>query len=44
MNGYHDLRVHARKVSDDILSLDLSNFGTEDTRSELRLNLLFKNL
>ena len=41
-NGMHDPRMWATQGGNDILDLDLSNFGIIDTRSELHLILLFK--
>ena len=37
-----DPKVWAQRGGNDVLNLNLSNFGIDDTRSELRLVLLFK--
>ena len=41
-HGINDPKSWARRGGEDVLNLDLSNFGVEDTRSELRLVLLYK--
>ena len=41
MQGIHDPRVWANNGGNDVLNLDLSNFGIMNTRDELRLVLLF---
>ena len=41
-NGINDPRVWAEMGGNDILNLNLTNFGIQDTRSELRVILLFK--
>jgi predicted GIY-YIG superfamily endonuclease len=40
--GIQDPKVWAQRGGNDVLNLNLSNFGIDDTRSELRLVLLFK--
>ena len=42
MQGYHDPKIWATLGGNDVMNLDLTNFGIVDTRSELRLILLFK--
>jgi hypothetical protein len=42
MQGIHNLRSWAQRGGNDVLDLNLSNFGVDDTRSELQLVLLCK--
>ena len=42
MQGYHDPKIWSSLGKNDVMNLDLTNFGIVDTRSELRLILLFK--
>ena len=40
--GINDPRVWVERGGNEMLELNLSNFGVQDTRSELRLIMLFK--
>ena len=40
--GIHDPKQWASRGGNEVLNLNLSNFGVEDTRAELRLVLLFE--
>ena len=41
-NGINDPRAWANNGGNNIMNLNLTNFGIQNTRSELRLVLLFK--
>ena len=40
--GIHDPKQWALRRGNEVLNLNLSNFGIEDTREELQLVLLFQ--
>ena len=42
IQGYHNPKIWATLDGNDVMNLDLTNFGIVDTRSELILILLFK--
>ena len=42
IQGIHDPRSWAQRGRNDVLDLNLSNFGVDDTQSELQLVLLYK--
>ena len=42
-HGINEPRIWAQRGGNDLLNLDLSNYGIDDTRSELRLILLFRD-
>ena len=42
MQGIHEPKILAQQGGNDVLNLDLSNYGIENTRDELRLVLLYK--
>ena len=42
MQGLHDQKIWATLGGNDVMNLNLSYFGIEDTMSQLRLILLFR--